>query len=120
MKLKIWWQKRLETLAKEEFDFYWKTYVRGYKQAPEVQRKILERQAFPRANRDQLAQKEFFIREYSIHEHEFRNNYLRGRETDNFACRYSLGLEEKARLAAHKRWCEMVRIFRRNQEGKTR
>ena len=120
MGLKNWWQKRLETLAKEELNAYWEAYLMGYKQSPAIQRRILARQSFPRVGQDLLMQKEFFMDGYSIYEHEFRKNYLLERQSDKLACRYSLELEEKARLDAHRKWCEMLCQFQKNQKSKTR
>ena len=119
MKLKLWWQKRQETMAKDEVDFFWKEYLRGCKQSPAEYRKTLARQYFPRVGQDLLAQKENFLREYAVHEHEFRRNYVTKNRSDAFVCQYSLGIEEKARLVGHQKWCEMMRQFQ-NQKSKER
>ena len=120
MGLKTWWIKRQETLAKEELCFFLEAYLKEYQQSPTVQRKAIARQFFPRAGQDLLRQKELFLREYSIHEHEFRKKYLIKKKSDHFMCRYSLEIEEKSRLAAHKKWREMICQFQNNQKSKTR
>ena len=119
MKLKLWWQKRQETLAKDEVDFFWKEYLKGCVQSPAEYRKIIARRYFPMVCQDLLAQKESFLREYAIHEHEFRSGYVAKNRSDAFVCRYSLKIEEKARLAGHQKWRDMVRQFR-IQQSKTR
>jgi len=119
MKLKLWWQKRQETLAIDEVNFYWKEYLKRCVQSPTEHRKIIARQYFPRVGQDLLAQKENFLREYAIHEHEFRSGYVAKNRSDAFVCQYSLKIEEKARLAGHQKWCDMVRQFR-SQQSKIR
>ena len=115
MGLKTWWQNRQETLAKDEVDFFWKEYLKGCVQSPTEHRKSAARTYFPRAGQDWLAQKEGFLNEYAIHEHEFRINYLVKNRSDELICRYTLKMEEAARLAGHQKWCDMVRQFRIQQ-----
>ena len=112
MSLKTWWQKRREILAREDVEYFLDEYLNEYTQPYDRYRKEIARRYFPRKGKDLLAQKESFIRAYSIREKEFRDDYMSWGNNDckPLACRYSDIVVQTARFEAHKKWAEMMRI----------
>ena len=117
MNLKSWWKKRQETMARDDIDVFLKKDLQGYAQSYIEYRKLLARKYFPRIGEDLLAQKEAFLKEYSVREEDFRKDYMRWHEGNLVGCKCSRDVVEKARFEGQNKWHEMVKMA---QKMKTR